>query len=173
MKRVVVAPTPSVDENAIRSEAIKQERERANKLRELAGDDVSTEVLERAISEGWDETRANREFLQHIREARQPGQQTGPAIHSRGHDQAVTERSLAAGMLIGSGFDPTKVRVDAELRDGSRQRNGFTEQDADLGHELRGMSAIDLCRECVMLDGRRTVPRDRVELIRRDERNTS
>ncbi|MCA9173850.1 MAG: hypothetical protein KDB14_05120 [Planctomycetales bacterium] len=163
---VVVAPTPSVDEGAIRAEAIKQERERVNKLRELAGDDVSSEVLERAISEGWDEARANREFLQHIRDARQPGQQTGPAIHSRSHDQAVTERSLAAGMLIAGGFDPTKVRVDAEIRDGSRYRNTFSEQEADGGHELRNLSAVDLCRECVMLDGRRTVPRDRVELIR-------
>lgn len=166
MTVTTTATAPSLaDTEAIRKQAIEDERKRTAALRELAGDDVSAELLQRAIDEGWDEPRANREFLQHVRERRQPGEQTGPAIHSRSHDEAVTERSLAAGMLIGAGIDPTKVRrIDASCRNG-QLRFQFTEQDADLGHDLRSLSAVDLCREACMLDGGR-VPRDRQELIR-------
>lgn len=160
------APAPPVDEAKIRSDAISAERERVASLRQLAADDVPADVVEKAISEGWDESRATREFLEAVRGLRQPADATGPAIHSRSHDETVTERSLAAGMMIASGItEPVGQRVDAAMRGGEKIRFEITEQDADQGHALRGLSALDLCRECCMLDGKQA-PRDKVELIR-------
>lgn len=164
-RQAPAASPPQANEQEIRQQAIEQERKRAAALRQLAGDDVPAAVLQRAIDEGWDESRASKEFLAAVRESRQPGAPTGPAIHSRSHEQAVTERSLAAGMLIGAGIDPTKVGPLNALARSGRVRYSFTEQDADQGHDLRSLSAMDMCREACQLDGR-TPPRDKTELIR-------
>lgn len=134
--------------DALRAEGQKVERERIASLRKLAGDDVSAELLDTAIVAGWDEAKASRMFLDHIRERRSPS--VGPSIHSRSREQDVNVRSLAAGMLIGQNIDPLKHSVFR--RDLPAPGDRLTEQDADRGHALRGMSAADLLRECVYID---------------------
>ena len=152
----VAQPAPEapeqVDADAVRSEAIEQERSRVAAINELAGDDVETSLVRKAVSEGWDEARASREFLANVRSQREP--ERGPAIHSRSHETSCTERSLAAGLLIGQGVgDPTKVSVDTADKRGGQLRFTFSEQDADFGHKFRGLSAVDIMRECVRMDG--------------------
>lgn len=153
-------PPQTLGADAIRQQAITDERERVRSLTELAGQDVPAEVLTRAVNEGWAVDRASREFLTAVRGSRTNGQQppaggqAGPAIHSRSHEVDCNVRSLAAGMLASQGFDPTKCR----MHDGRRfSREPLTEQDADRGDVFARLSAVDIARECVRLDSGRHV----------------
>lgn len=137
---------------SIAQRAIAAERDRVRQITELAGSDVPAEVRQRAISDGWDTNRASAEFLTAVRSSRSQG--VGPSIHSHGREQDCNARSLAAGMLIGQGLDPTKHRFHAGSGLPARS-DMLTEQDADRGHRYRAMSSFDLMRECVQVDGGR------------------
>ena len=142
------------------------ERQRQREIRGLAVDDVPAELLARALDDGWTVGQASTAFLAAVRDARPPAvgpEGSGPAIHSRSRETDVHARSLASGMLAAHGLDPTQHRFCAEF---TGQRGGrLTEQDADLGDRLRDLSAVDLCRECALLDtGRR--PTGRSDAIR-------
>ncbi len=148
------APDPPPDPAAIAREAIAAERERVRTLTELAGDDVPAKLLALATTEGWDETRAAPEFLKAVREGRQEGVGPAiesPAIHSRDPAVDCNVRSLAAGTLMGDGLDPTQHSLHRGARIPLRG-DRLTEQDADRGERLRGLSAPDLFRECLRLD---------------------
>ncbi|HUX17156.1 MAG TPA: hypothetical protein VMW52_11835, partial [Phycisphaerae bacterium] len=137
---------------------------RIARMQELGGDDVPPELVSRAVAEGWDESRASAEFLTSIRSARSGSAGGAPAGHSRSHDVDVNARSLAAGMLAAYGKDPTKHRFLNEYA-GERRGVMLSEQDADRGDRLRDLSAVDLCRECVLIEtGRR--PQSRTDAIR-------
>lgn len=138
-------PPATVEEAARR--AVAAERDRVREIIRLAGTDVSPELRQRAIDEGWDMARASQEFLGDVRR-RGPA---GPAVHSRSHDRDCNARSLAAGFLIGSGLDPTAYSMhNGRSNPGARDR--LTEQDADRGEEFRSMSTYDLVRECLLID---------------------
>jgi len=138
---------------AARLEGQRAERQRQQQLRELAGDDVPQEVLQRAIEEDMTQEQASALFLSAIRDSRQPPVgRNAPAGHSRSREQDVNVRSLAAAMLIGQGLDPTRHALHRGGRGGPLSADQFNEQDADRGHELRSLSAADLVRECVLLD---------------------
>jgi len=140
------------DPGVIAQRAVTAERQRVTDIRSLAGDDVPAEMSQRAIDEGWTEDRCRGEFLTAVREGRAPS--AGPAMHIRSHDTDCNVRSLAAGMLMGQGLDPTKCSLH-QGRTLPRRADVLTEQDADLGEEFRAMSAIDLVRECAMVDSGR------------------
>ena len=147
----------------IAQQAVTAERTRVRRIRELAGSDVEASLVQRAIDEGWTQERATEAFYQAVRSRPQP-LEGGPAIHSRSREQRVSARSLAAGLLIGNGRDP----LDRPMHDGLRlagRGERLSEQDADYGDELRRLSALDLCRECAMLDTGR-YHRDPEEAIR-------
>lgn len=150
----------------IRCEAIEAERKRVKEIREMASDDVPAELVQRAIDEGWDDGRCSREFLGAVRAARgNVMRETGqaPAQQSRSHETDCNVRSLAAGLLIASGFDPTKQRMyDSRNK---RALGRLTEQDADRGHEFSRLSAFDIARECALLDTGRHI-RDPEEAMR-------
>jgi hypothetical protein len=134
----------SVDPDAIRAE----ERERIAMIDRVGGQDLSEDTRAQAVREGWDEARVSGATLQAIRDNR--SESVGPAIHSRGREQDVTARSLAAGLLIGQAQDPLQHSMFREDLPGPSDR--LTEQDADRGHALRGLSAPDLVRECLRID---------------------
>jgi hypothetical protein len=138
-------------------------------LRAEAGDAIPADVVLRVAEQSPTLEEARRMFLEHIRTNRQPGARA-PAGHSRSHETSCTVRSLAAGMLIASGHDP----VSMTMHDGRRLRRSerITEQDADFGDEFRQLSAVDLMRECVRLDGGRHV-RDPEDAIREAVSGTS
>lgn len=154
------APTTGPTPDAIRSQAVNDERERVRRITELGGSDVPAEVVSRAVNEGWDVNRASQEFLTAVRANRgrpngDPAR--GPAIHSHSHEIDVNTRSLAAGLLISQGIDPVRTgqgnqRSAVRMHDGRRQGQVFTEQDADLGQRLARLSAMDIARECVRID---------------------
>lgn len=159
------AANPQIGADAIRQQAISEERDRVRQLTALAGQDVPAEVLTRAVNDGWNVDQASREFLTAVRGARggaqqngqasgAPGAQAGPAIHSRSHDVDCNVRSLAAGMLVSQGLDPTKCRMHDGRRAG---REALTTQDADRGDMFARLSAVDIARECVRLDSGRHV----------------
>ncbi|KKM86703.1 hypothetical protein LCGC14_1276310 [marine sediment metagenome] len=145
---------------------------RASELTELAGDDVPADLLRKAIVEKWDAAKAGAEFLRAVRQRGPDGEPArAPAQHSRSHDADCNVRSLAAGMLSNYGMDPTDHVLHRGDRD-PRRRDGLTEQDADRGDSFRGMSAVDLCRECVRMDSGR-VTHNREETIRAAVSGTS
>lgn len=145
---------------------------RAHELTELASDDVPADLLRKAIVERWDTAQAGREFLAAVRE-RGPvdGPIGAPAQHSRSNDADCNVRSLASGMLANYGMDPTEHVLHRGDRDPHR-RDQLTEQDADRGDTFRGMSVMDVCRECVRMDGGR-LTHDRQETIRAAVSGTS
>lgn len=145
----------NVDQEALRQQGIQAERERVREIYALAGEDVPPAMRQQAIDEGWDVTRASREFLTAIRGGRGPAGEgsRGPAIHSHSREADVHARSLAAGLLIGQGLDPTRCRS----HDGRAVGPAFTPQEADLGHRLSRLSAVDLARECARIDTGRNI----------------
>jgi hypothetical protein len=147
------APTPE----QVAAEAVATERRRQIALRNLAGADVPAEVLQRALDEGWDESRAAGEFLTAVRSNRQPPIDGAPAGHVRGGPASA--RAIAAGLISSAGLDPLRARMHGGREEPSR-RDLLTEQDADLGDRFRGLSAVDLCRLCADADGVRYNPHD-------------
>jgi len=131
------------------------ERSRIARIQELARTDVPRDVVDQAIRDGWDESRASQAFLEAVRGQRMRQDSQPPGGHSRSSETRRTANSLAAGMLIGSGLDPVGVR----MHDGrhARRADAITERDADFGDEYRQLSAIDLVRECVRLDTGRDI----------------
>lgn len=147
----VVAPS---DPEAVRQAAVLAERDRVRQLTELAGQDVPAATLTRAINEGWTIDQASREFLTAVRGSRSAQGQGGPAIHSRDHGVDCNVRSLAAALVISQGCDPLRVRMHSG-RGLPSTADRLTEQDANLGDRYRNMSAIDIVRECIRIDGGR------------------
>lgn len=142
-------PARPDDPAEVARQAVVAERERVRQLTDLAGSDVPAEVRQRAINEGWDVSRASAEFLTAVRASRTGG--VGPGIHVHGHDTDCNARSLAAGLLIGQGLDPTNQIYRSGGSMPARSER-LTEQDADRGHRYRSMSSFDLMRECVGID---------------------
>lgn len=150
------------DVNAIRAETIRLERERVTQLRDLAGSDIPAELVNRAISEGWDTGRASAEFLRHFRGghgaplAAGPG--GAPAGVVRDHERDATRDALAFGLL-----HRCSVRLfDPRASEAQRRQ---AEQLADQGYRYRHLTLLDLCRESLRLEGRQA-PWDRDEMIR-------
>lgn len=144
------------------------ERQRIREIHTLAGDDVPQAMVRQAVEQGWDVTRASREFLTAVRSARTPegdARQAAPfAVHSRSRESDTNVRSLAAGLLASQNIDPTRCRMH-DGRNVASRATALTEQDADRGDEFRRLNALDLIRECARLDSGRWY-RDPEEAIR-------
>ena len=167
-------PAPPPDLAAIRAEAAAAERTRQTRIRELAGDAVSAELVTRAIDEGWDEDAARRHFYDDLRQRRGPGVDgRAPAGHTRSHDTECTREALAMSIAIRAGVDPLDIgpptNVQNEIDDlvpgyGDARRHQL-EQLAHRSDRFRDLSVLDLCRESIRIDGQR-VPHGRHEAIR-------
>lgn len=125
-------------------DAVRAERERITAIRTLAGNDVPEELVRRAESEGWDESRAATEFLQAVRSGRR---QTGapgfiPSLDQRSSDDQ--QNALAAGFMLRSGLTPERFGI------GDEQANVRA---AELGDRLRGASVIRMAEEAIRLSG--------------------
>ena len=135
--------------DALRRQIAEQERTRVAMCRSAVIDGVDDTLVERAINEGWDEARVNREYLAAHRAATSNTPISGaPAGHVRSHEGDVTTRALAAGLLHRIGA----TVIGATL---GFSRSRLTERDADMGDRLADMSLLDMCREAVRIDGGR------------------
>lgn len=159
------APAAPIDENSIRAQGAQQERQRIARLRELAGSDVPSEMLTRAVDEGWDETRASREFLAAIRGQRNPSAGQAPAGHVRSHEAECTAEVLGIAMVQRSGL----FRLPQGASPEAQRRHEMLAERAD---QFNDMSLVDVCRECLRIDGR-NVPHNRGEMIRSAVSTTS
>ncbi|UCG33292.1 MAG: hypothetical protein JSU68_01425 [Phycisphaerales bacterium] len=156
------APTPqlsTVDTEAVRADAIRAERKRVTEIRKLAGEDISEELVQRAIDEGWDTGRASEAFLKAMRDGRDaPVDGDVPAIHSRDHERDCNVRTLAAGV---------QMRADVDLIEpgASDAQRAAMANLMEQGQRYADMSMLDVCRECIRLDGGR-LPHTRIDQVR-------
>lgn len=139
---------PVADPNTIALEAVRAERQRVAQLRELAGEDIPDAVLQRAIDEGWDVSRASSEFLTHIRQARSQAVHGGFGIRVVDHERDLNRETLGDAVLMRCGIEPEEA------------------ERANRAEPYRDMNIIDLARHCCRLDGV-TVPHGRDELFAR------
>jgi len=157
-----VLPAQNVDVERIRREAYQVERTRIARMEELAGDDTPTELLGRAISEGWDAARASQEFLTALREGRAPAAPAGngPGIHTGGGggDRAGVEQAMSGGLMIRLGLDQVDTSLPEQVQAAQRQQ-------FEAGSRYRSHSLPDLCREMLLAQGHR-LDHNRSEMIR-------
>ncbi len=133
----------------IERRAVRHEQQRQNRLREMAGELVPAEILNRAIGEGWSVSRASAAFLQAIRDGRgEPLSGGAPAGHVRSND--YDNDSLVAALLLRSGVnDPSANRVSFDSRTGGFQFRSAARDDSwqravDRGNDLRDISHVEL-----------------------------
>lgn len=164
---------PSADQ--IRAEAATAERRRLARIQDL-GAGVSQEIVQRAIDEGMDEARFAPLFLQSLRDSRSPavppaGGRVG--IHSRSADSDRDVSALQGAMLLrrSSPLDrPSYISLRAipgRLPDWLRAdiNSDVRQRAMENAHRLSDVALVDLCRECVRLDGG-AVTSNRDDMIR-------
>lgn len=161
------------DLEAARREAIAQERARVAEIREygeLAR--VSTETIERHISEGTSAANAREAFLREYREQHRASvpADTGvaggaPAGHSRNSQTGFDRQSLEFAMLhrFGGQSDPLVRHFEHNQANGfgrfvDRQSDGETARACDRGYELSGLSLVNMCQRALAVDGIRCEP---------------
>lgn len=118
-----------------------------------------------AVAQGWDTTLTELEALR----ASRP---TGPAIHVRSHDRDCTLQALSGALILRAGGrldHPAYQRpqaiglvpdwLRASINDADRNRL------MEAAHRYSDLSATDLCREALRLDGREA-PVGRSDMIR-------
>lgn len=164
---------PTADQ--IRAEAAAAERRRLARIQEL-GPGVSQEIVQRAIDEGMDEARFAPLFLQSLRDSRSPA--VPPAggnvgIHSRSTENSRTVDALQGAMLLRRST-PLDRPAFGQLRSIPDRIPNWLRLDVnhdarqatmENAHRLADLSLVDLCRECVRLDGR-TSSANRDDMIR-------
>lgn len=151
-------PSPAVDPEQIRREGAQAERQRVARIHELAGREIPDDLVQRAISEGWDETRAAREFLNSIRVGRGDSIGQAPAGHARSHDEQCTADVLATGLMHRAGL----FRIPAGASEQVRREH---ERRAEIADQFADMSLVDICREALRIEGRPRIHR-RDDMIR-------
>jgi hypothetical protein len=124
---------------------------------------VPPELVTRAEAEGWDETRAGREFLTALRGGRQAsvGADAGgaPGGIVRNHERDCTRESLAVALFMrGGGDDQAKLKLVVERVNVQRARAGQAPLAFDnvcqQARRFDDMSLLDVCREAIRIDGR-------------------
>jgi hypothetical protein len=142
---------PVIDVDQVRQEAVKAERERVAGIRAAAGDIVSADVVERAITEGWDQDRTNREFLRLVRE-----RPTG--VITRSDPDAATERDYLAAGFAQRGNILLTPKSEAD-----KKRHEIA---MDRGSKYAHLSLVDFCREALRISGQQTPSGDYRDLFR-------
>lgn len=150
-------PAP-VDVGKAVEEGQRAERKRVKDLRELAGDDVSEELLTRAIDEGWDTGRASPAFVRDLRDNRGAALGAGPGIICRDHNRDCTERAVSDALMMRCGLNLIDPTATDEVRTAQAKRS----EQAD---PWRGYALVEMCREGLRIRGINP-PHGREEMIR-------
>ena len=158
------------------AQAIAQERDRVSQIRSIFGDDQNDhrDLMQRAIDDGWDESRTANELLSAIRDGRTNpvGGGAGPGIHTRGGGSDTA--TLQAAMLLRSGVsldNPVFTNSDGARAMGlpawmrADVNNQERQQVMDEAHRLGPQSLVDMCRHSLVANGQE-VPVNRDEMIR-------
>ena len=141
-------------------DAVAAERSRQTQIRGLAEvSNVPDEMLRTALDQGHDVERAQADFLRHYREQRGNTVPAGaPAGHVRGQGDYERHALTAAMMLREGTNDPSRIwpeRNDSTgaLRLHDMSSNAEVERACDRGHELQGLTMLELARRALALDG--------------------
>jgi len=118
-----------------------------------------------AIEQGWTVERTELEVLRASRV-------TGPAVHVRSHDRDCTVQALEGAMILRAGGrldapayqSPRAIQagIPAWLR--SPINDATRNRIMEAAHRYADMSAVDLCREALRIEGR-DAPHGRSEMI--------
>lgn len=142
------APDIQAEREAAAAAAVKVERKRATDIRELAGDGIPTETVERAINEGWTVERTTAEFYRIVTESRTEAVRVEVGEHRPdGMRQAIVDAV---------GWDHSRaIPQDATA--------------AEAAREFRGMGLQDIARASLQIEGRggQAMTHNRVELFER------
>ncbi|MEO1527985.1 MAG: hypothetical protein AAFX06_21345 [Planctomycetota bacterium] len=158
-------------------------------IRELDGDDIPRELVQRAQTEAWDTARIAREFRNAARTQRPDAISRGPGIHVTGAEQRNTRQALQAGLLLREGIsldDPflRTSQAAAVLRrpqndagwlhdlnrsgfvgaDDDSQRDAFLRA-TDTAHRFAEMPLVDFCRMALQIE-RKSIPWGQEEIVR-------
>ena len=145
------AAEAGVDEAELLARGAKAELDRQKTIRQLAGDRIPAEIVQRAIDEGWTVDKAKDDFLARLRGSMTMQTAHAPAVQVR--DTETNARQLEAAMLLrAGGLETAAVRH-------------YGEQVVEQAEAVRDLALIDVCREALRLSGR-TVPMGRDEMIR-------
>ena len=165
---------PPVVQPQSAQEAVAQERQRVASIRNIFGDDSQDhgELLQRAIDEGWNESRSSAELLEAIRSARtEPVGGGGVGIHSR---SAPDVNALQASLLLRSGVQLDNASFSNSSRARAMKLPSWLRQDInheerqrvmDDAHRIGPQSMVELCRMSLIAAGRQ-VPVNRDDMIR-------
>jgi hypothetical protein len=169
---------PATDAVSVENERIAANRQRIADIESVAAEFGVSEIelsangrtqrvqlVAHAIRNNWDRNRTELE-------ARRAQRGHGPAVITRGHERDATIEALSCAMILRAGGrldDPAYQRpqavglIPAFLR---MNVNAEARQRAmEAAHRYRQMSAVDLCREAIRLDGK-DAPVDRDDMIR-------
>ena len=138
------------DAQQIASDAVKQERERVNAIRALAGDDVPDELIERCISEGTQIDDVRSQVLDAVRKARPKVAAPAGIVNS----SEMTRQTIEDAMLLRAGFEDV---ILADKTEGVKR--------AEIAEKVRDINLLDVCRHAIMLEGQ-TIPAGREDTIR-------
>lgn len=134
------------------------------KVKDKSGKLVSLES--HAVREGWTVDRTSLEILRQSRPQ-------GPAIISKSHETSCTAEALQASLLMRSGvsFDHKifrgKLGLVGNFPSWLRHASSVDarERAMDAAWQYRDMSALDICREAIRLDGKE-IPRSRQDILK-------
>lgn len=138
---VVSTLKPMKDEATIRSEAIKEERERSDYARSFAKQGVRSELIEQAINDNWDKARMNESFLKSLTSERtSPVPTHAPAGHVA--DNEIRKEDIQALFLMRAGLsiDNSDSRLSSKYHVGTYCRYAGHEQ--DMSWAIRALQTL-------------------------------
>jgi hypothetical protein len=144
----------------------KAERQRIQRIRNLADlAGVPSQLIERAIDEDWSVERAGEEFHKHRTNGRQgvpadvPGGFTAPrAERSAGADALIAAMMMRHGVNDPSQNWPDRFRGAGQLVTRQADTDGAVLRACDQGHEMAGLTMVEVARRALELDGVRAEP---------------
>lgn len=132
-------------------EAIRAERERTKQIRDLAGKDVPTDIVQRAIEEGTTIEDFKDVVLKHIRKGRE-NRITAPGVIV--YDTNVNRQLIEDAIIMRSGNEDI---ILSDKNEGAKR--------AEQADKARDICLLDVCRYALQLENK-AVPISRGEIIR-------
>jgi len=145
----------ATDPSVAAERALLNERKRVREIKKLASERTPTDVVERAIDEGYTVEQAARAFLDAERSTF-----AGPVSGGRSVTPEPTTDLLGMGLRLAIGaHEPSANMTDAERQEHDKRRNQADKL------RLNDMSLVDMCRHSLIAAGRE-VPLGRDNMIR-------
>lgn len=162
LKTIVATPVAGNDgashagdlERAQAEQVLSAERTRIATIRNLAsmaGEAVTVEMVDTAIAEGHEVSRASEAFATAVRSRRaQPSHPGSPAIHTVA---GISQETLEGALLHRAGIDPTQALWRSRFGTPQRVTGEAAERLAQESWRYRELSMIDIVRHAAAMEG--------------------